>query len=342
MTADPVLRVRDLVTEFAAAGGSVRAVDGVSFDLHAGETTAIVGESGSGKSVTALSIMRLLPRQSARVVAGQILFDGHDLVTAPSSFLRRVRGRHIAMVFQDPMAYLNPTMSIGAQLVEAIRAHDADVDKAAARDRAISLLQLVGVPRPHACVRQHPHQYSGGMLQRVMIAMAISNRPRLLIADEPTTALDVTVQAQVVEVLTTVQAEIGMSILLITHDLGLAGEIARSVLVMYGGRIVETSSIDLLFERQGHPYTAGLMASLPDLDRRVGRLATIPGQPTTRYGDVDGCVFRPRCRLGTDRARCADETPELVLIGAGHRSACHFSDEVAGPTATPPLPGGAP
>jgi oligopeptide/dipeptide ABC transporter ATP-binding protein len=325
---EPILSVRELVVEFETADGVVRAVDEVSLDVHPGETVGVVGESGSGKSVTALSVLRLLPAATGRIRAGAILFEGRDLLTLPARELRRIRGRDVAMVFQDPTAYLNPSLTIGRQLTEAIRAHDRSVSRRAADARAVELLGLVGIPSPAACLRQHPHQYSGGMRQRVMIAMAIANRPKLLIADEPTTALDVTIQAQVVELLKQVQAETGAALMLITHDLGLAAEIVDRVIVLYAGRVMEDADVRTTFADPRHPYTVGLLASLPRLDVKLRRLPAIPGQPPTRSGAVTGCVFQPRCLLGAGRARCAEETPPLLRPAPGHRSACHFVDEV--------------
>jgi oligopeptide/dipeptide ABC transporter ATP-binding protein len=328
MSSEVLLSVRNLVTEFKTHEGYVRAVDGVSFDVHVQETLGIVGESGSGKSVTALSIMRLLPKSNGKIRAGSVLFEGIDLVSMPEKGLRRIRGKDIAMVFQDPMAYLNPTLTIGTQVTEAIRAHSKQLGRAQARERAAELLDLVGIPNPRRCLNQYPHEYSGGMRQRVMIAMAISNRPKLIIADEPTTALDVTIQAQIIDVLKRVQAETGTSLILITHDLALAGEIVENALVLYGGRVVERGPLRVLFENPRHPYTSRLIASLPRLDVVLPRLPAIPGQPIVRTGDFPGCVFRDRCDLSRDRNICHQEEPHLARVGPGHESACHFFDEV--------------
>jgi oligopeptide/dipeptide ABC transporter ATP-binding protein len=326
MTKPALLSVRDLVVEFTGRA-QVRATDGISFDVAPGETLGIVGESGSGKSVTALSVLRLLPPNAA-IQRGEILLEGNDLLKLNARALRAVRGKDIAIVFQDPTAYLNPTLPIGRQLTEGMRAHDTQLSRGAARARAVDLLALVGIPNPSSCLDQYPHEYSGGMRQRVMIAMAIANRPKLLIADEPTTALDVTVQAQVVEVLKRVQAETGAALLLITHDLGLARELVERVIVMYAGRIVEQAPLEVALNNPRHPYTAGLIASLPRLDRRLHRLEAIPGQTLIRTGVYDACVFEPRCSLGHGRKICASVPPELVPVATDHLSACHFSDEI--------------
>jgi oligopeptide/dipeptide ABC transporter ATP-binding protein len=325
---EPILSVRNLVTEFETDDGYVRAVDHVSFDVYPGETVGLVGESGSGKSVTALSILRLLPSAFAEIRGGEVIFEGRNVLELRERALRRLRGGEIAMIFQDPMAYLNPTLTIGRQVTEAIRAHERGVGRREAVERAVELLASVGIPRPERCLRQHPHQYSGGMRQRVMIAMAIANRPKLLIADEPTTALDVTVQAQVVELLNRLQEETGAALILITHDLGLAAEMADRIIVLYGGRVMEDADVGTTFSDPRHPYTVGLLASLPRLDVKLVRLPAIPGQPPLRIGALEGCVFQPRCLLGEGRKRCVEEVPPLVPVGAGHRSACHFSSEV--------------
>jgi oligopeptide/dipeptide ABC transporter ATP-binding protein len=322
-----LLSVRNLVVEFTGQS-QIRATDGVSFDIVPGETVGLVGESGSGKSVTALSILRLLPPASAVIRQGEILYCGEDLLKMSKRKLRAVRGNDIAMVFQDPTAFLNPTLPIGRQLTEGMRAHDAQITRRRARQRAEELLALVGIPQPSKCLGQYPHEYSGGMRQRVMIAMAIANEPKLLIADEPTTALDVTIQAQVVEVLQRVQAETGAALLLITHDLGLARELVERVLVMYAGRIIEEAPLRTALQNPRHPYTCGLIASLPRLERVLERLPAIPGQTLVRRGDYPGCVFEPRCGLGHGRERCISAIPDFVTVAPGHASACHFTDEV--------------
>jgi len=323
-----LLSVEHLVTEFETREGPLRAVDDVSFTVARGSTLGIVGESGSGKSVTALSILRLLPGNSARIRSGRILFQGQDLLMMPERVLRRIRGRDISMVFQDPAAYLNPTLTIGSQLREAISAHRRDLSRQAVEARAIELLTLVGIASPGRAIRLYPHEFSGGMRQRVMIAMAISNEPKLILADEPTTALDVTIQAQVVEVLKNVQEQTGAALILITHDLGLASELVDEVIVMYGGRIAERAPMRAIMTDPRHPYTVGLISSLPRLDVVLSRLPAIPGQPIVRVGDLRGCVFASRCGLGQGRTRCEQETPPLREIDRGRYAACHYSEEV--------------
>lgn len=323
----PVLSVRDLTTTFTMDTGVVHAVRGVSFDLFPGEILGVVGESGSGKSAMVNSVMGLLRSPPAAVTGGPVTFGGRNLLTESRSALRRIRGEEIAMIFQDPMTSFNPVRTIGQQIAEAVLVHHR-VSRRAARDRAVQLLSLVGVPSPQVRFRQFPHEFSGGMRQRAMIAMAMANEPRVLIADEPTTALDVTVQAQILEVLKTAQAETDAAIILITHDLGLVAEMADRVLVMYGGRIVETADVFTLFEQPGHPYTTGLLASLPRLDSEGGELTAIPGRPPSLSPPPVGCSFRPRCSLSAGRERCATDDPALVEIGARHRSACHFAREL--------------
>ena len=327
-SAAPLLSVRGLVTEFLTPDGPLRAVDDVSFDVHPGEIVGLVGESGSGKSATAFSILRLLPRRTARVVSGQILFDGRDLGTMSSQEMRAVRGSAIAMVFQDPASYLNPLMRIGRQVSEAVEAHNPGLSRADLRRRALELLELVGIANARGRLDQYPHEFSVGMRQRVIIAMAIANKPRVLIADEPTTALDVTVQAQVMDVLRRVHDETQAATVLITHDLGLAGDFVDRVLVMYAGRVVEDAPVAAVFSDPRHPYTIGLMASLPHLDVQLRRLPQIPGQPASAMDLPSGCPFHPRCSLARDRERCRTERPALAEVAQGHRSACHFSDEL--------------
>jgi oligopeptide/dipeptide ABC transporter ATP-binding protein len=283
-----------------------------------------VGESGSGKSVTALGIMRLHPKSTQ--ITGTVQFDGQDLLALTEDEMRAIRGRDIAMIFQDPMTALNPVFSVGSQIVEAIRIHN-DLPKEKAWDRAVELLDLVGVPEPKRRASQYPHEYSGGMRQRAMIAMAISNEPKLLIADEPTTALDVTVQAQVMEVLHDVQKATGSAIMLITHDLGLVAGSADRVQVMYASRLMETGSIDEIFYESRNPYTQALIDSIPDLDGEKDELQPIPGNPPSLLNPPSGCPFRPRCTMAVDR--CAEETPELVHIAHSHASRCHRADDMA-------------
>ena len=324
----PLLSVEDLAVEFATPEGVVRAVDGVSWDLYPGETLGIVGESGSGKSVSVLSLLRLIPQPPGRIVSGRVMFGDQDLLKISKRRLRRIRGKDIAMVFQDPMSSLNPVFKVGKQISEALTVHDSKLSDGAARRRAIELLDAVGVPQADVRYDQYPHEFSGGMRQRAMIAMAIANRPKVLIADEPTTALDVTIQAQVLDELRDIQPETGAATILITHDLGLVAEMADRVIVMYAGRVAETAAVETIFHEPRHPYTFGLMASLPRLDTDADTLPTIAGQPPSLIDRPSGCPFHPRCRLQQGRARCEDEIPELYQVGPDHRSACHFHDEV--------------
>ena len=327
---EPVLSVRDLTIEFEAPGGAVRAVDGVSYDLYPGDVLGVVGESGSGKSVGVMSMLGLLPSPPARIVGGSVIFEGQDLLKLNRRQLRKIRGKRIAMVFQDPMTALNPVFKIGAQLAEAIRIHNPSATRAEVRRRGIEILEMVGIPEPAARYDQYPHQFSGGMRQRAMIAMAIANRPAVLIADEPTTALDVTIQAQVLDVLKTAQEETGAAAILITHDLGLVAEMANRLLVMYAGRVVETGSIDRIFGRPCHPYTVGLLGSVPRLDADMNRLVPIEGQPPNMAEPPSGCRFHPRCSLMQGREICAAQVPPLLQIGPSHWTACHFAEEVDG------------
>ncbi|MGH3664535.1 MAG: ABC transporter ATP-binding protein [Egibacteraceae bacterium] len=326
---EPVLSVRDLVTEFRTADGVVHAVDHVSYDVYPGETLGVVGESGSGKSVTVMSILGLIPSPPGRIASGEVLFKGRDLLQLSTKQLRKVRGREIAMVFQDPMTSLNPVFTVGDQIAEALLIHDPQMGEDKARNRTVELLEVVGVPNAEQRFDAYPHEYSGGMRQRAMIAMAIANEPALLIADEPTTALDVTIQAQVLDVLRTAQEETNAATILITHDLGLIAEMADRVVVMYGGRVVELGDVQQIFGDPRHPYTLGLMASLPRLDMDLKRLEPIPGAPPSLINLPSGCAFHPRCRLQQGRQRCVKEVPELRQIEAsGHRSACHFAEEM--------------
>ncbi len=324
----PILSVRDLSVEFRTPDGSLRAVDGACFDIAPGETLALVGESGCGKTTAALALLGLLPR-SATVTGGEIRLGGWDLRRASKRELRRLRGSEVAMVFQDPATSLHPLFPVGRQVTEAVRVHHPALSRAAAADRAVELLQLVGIPAPRARLRDFPHQWSGGMRQRAMIAMAIANDPRLLVADEPTTALDVTVQAQVLDVLRSAQANTGAGLLLITHDLGVVAEMADRVAVMYAGRIVESGTADDVFHTPRHPYTLGLMANVPRPDVDLRRLSPIPGHPPSLLDVPPGCAFHPRCRLQRGRARCRTDVPALLPAGGpGQSSACHFSQEM--------------
>ncbi len=325
---DPLLSIRGLVTQFDTADGTVRAVDGVSYDVYPGETVGVVGESGSGKSVTVMSVLGLIPQPPGRVAAGEVLLEGRDLLKLSDEDFRDVRGKDVAMIFQDPMTSLNPVLTVGSQIAEAIEVHRSHLSEDAIRERVIELLELVGVPNASDRFDQYPHEYSGGMRQRAMIAMAIANEPKILIADEPTTALDVTIQAQVLNVLKTAQDETNAGTILITHDLGVIAEMADRVVVMYGGRVVETGTVDEIFHSPKHPYTLGLLSSLPRPDADLERLEPIPGQPPSLINLPSGCAFHPRCRLGNDRERCRFETPERIDLDAGRSTACHFYEEM--------------
>jgi peptide/nickel transport system ATP-binding protein len=327
VTTEPLLRVDHLEVGFPSKAGVVQAVTDVSFEVRPGETLAVVGESGSGKSVTALTVMRLHPKSTR--ISGSIMFEGRDLLALDDDEVRAVRGNEIAMIFQDPMTALNPVFSVGSQIVESIRIHQK-VSKQAAWNRAVELLALVGVPEPKRRAEQYPHEYSGGMRQRAMIAMAISNEPKLLIADEPTTALDVTVQAQVMDVLHDVQQATGSAMMLITHDLGLVAGSADRVQVMYASRLVETGGVDDIFYRSRNPYTRALLDSIPDLLATSARLEPIPGNPPSLLNPPSGCPFRPRCLMAIEH--CAESVPELVSIGEGHASRCHRTADIE-PTA---------
>jgi peptide/nickel transport system ATP-binding protein/oligopeptide transport system ATP-binding protein len=306
---DPLLQVKDLRVSFATEDGTVRAVDGVSFSVDAGEVVAIVGESGSGKSVTAMTLMGLTRGPNARF-EGSAVFDGRELVTAPERELQNIRGAGIAMVFQDPMSSLDPVYRVGKQIVEQIRVHDRNVSKAQAMDRAVELMERVGIPRAAERLRSFPHEFSGGMRQRVMIAMALSCSPKLLIADEPTTALDVTIQAQILDELRKLRSESSAGVILVTHDLGVVADIADRIVVMYAGRVVEQGTLDELFYDPQHPYTWGLLGSITRVDRdRSQRLPAIPGLPPSLLRPPEGCHFRPRCPHAFDRCT---EVPQLV------------------------------
>ncbi|WP_222851114.1 ABC transporter ATP-binding protein [Phytoactinopolyspora mesophila] len=314
-------------------GGTVHAVRDVSWDIYPGEILGIVGESGSGKSVSVNALLKLLPSPPAIVTGGPVLFDGHDLLTLSERQLRRIRGRRIAMIFQDPMTSFNPVKTIGHQISETIRVHDRRISRHATRARTIELLTKVGVPSPATRYKQFPHEFSGGMRQRAMIAMAMANQPKLIIADEPTTALDVTIQAQVLEVLQLAQQETGAGIILITHDLGLIAELADRVLVMYAGKIVESARALPLFQQPRHPYTLALLASLPRIDAELDHLVSIPGQPPSLISPPPGCAFHPRCHLTRGREQCHTQQPDLVDLGR-RATACHFWNEMDQETAT--------
>ncbi len=321
----PLLEVENLRTTFRTEDGPVTAVNGLSFSLNSGETLGIVGESGSGKSVTALSIMRLLPR-SATVSSDRIALQGESLPGKSEAEMRKIRGRRIAMIFQDPMTSLNPVLTIGEQIAEAVRLH-MGANHREARDRAIEMLRKVRIPQPERRLGDYPHQFSGGMRQRVMIAMALSCNPELLIADEPTTALDVTIQAQVLELMDDLQRETGAAIILITHDLGVVAEFCKNVLVMYGGNMVEYATADQIFNQPRMPYTQGLLSSLPRLDRSERqRLVPIAGQPPNLLRLPPGCAFAPRCAY---RMPICDQPVPLYDFGEGHVARCYLYDERA-------------
>jgi peptide/nickel transport system ATP-binding protein len=319
-----LLEVRDLRTQFSTDDGIVGAVDGVSFTVESGQVLGIVGESGSGKSVTCLTVMGLNDPKST-TTTGEVLFRGEDLLKASRRRLREIRGNEIAMIFQDPMTSLNPVHKIGTQLEEALNLHQ-NVTRKQARARALEMLKAVGIPRPERRIDDYPHQFSGGMRQRVMIAMSLINSPDLLIADEPTTALDVTTQAQILSLLKRLQEEFGSAVIMITHDLGVVAETADEVLVMYAARIAEQGPVDAIFSQPRHPYTWGLMGSLPRLDVAVERLEQIPGQPPSLLRPPSGCRFNPRCRYAM--ARCIAEVPRLERLeyDPKHAQAC-FLDE---------------
>ncbi len=333
-TSGNILEVAGLQTYFFTRAGIVKAVDGVSFSLKRGETLAIVGESGCGKSMTALSIMRLVPEPPGRIVGGSVMLDGRDLLKLDDDAMRDVRGNEISMIFQEPMTSLNPVLTIGDQIGEAIRLHqnlpDSDVDA-----KAVEMLRLVRIPEPAQRATEYPHQLSGGMRQRAMIAMALACNPKVLVADEPTTALDVTIQAQIIELILELQRELGTALILITHDLGVVAETAQRVIVMYAGRKVEEAGVEDIFERPQHPYTRGLLDSIPRLPSMSGkpvvagaRLTEIPGMVPALVNLPTGCIFAPRCSLAD--ARCAAEFPPYEEKQAGHWAACWHSDRIPG------------
>ncbi|RIY00320.1 ABC transporter ATP-binding protein [Aureimonas flava] len=325
-----ILEIRDLKTYFGRGANEVRSVDGVSLHVDAGETLGVVGESGCGKSVTSLSVMRLVP-SPGRYAHGEILFEGRDILGLGAAEMRRLRGDRLSMIFQEPMTSLNPVRTVGDQIAEAFRLHRGLSRKEAAA-RAVDMLRQVGIPAPERRADEFPHQLSGGMRQRVMIAIALSCHPRLLIADEPTTALDVTIQAQILDLLRKLKAELGMAIMLITHDLGVVAEMCDRVVVMYAGRVVEEARVTDLFDAPAHPYTEGLLASIPKLDEAVDELFAIEGQVPSPTERPPGCPFEPRCRYAFDR--CRRETPELRELDGGRRAACFLAaDRLARPGA---------
>src|SRR6201991_4915400 len=327
---ETVLDVKNLQTVFFTNSGLFRAVDNLSFHVRRGETLAIVGESGCGKSVTALSIMRLVPDPPGRIVGGSVLLEGTDLLGLDDARMRQIRGNRISMIFQEPMTSLNPVIRIGDQISEAVRLH-RNISGKEASAQAIEMLRLVRIPEPARRAQEYPHQLSGGMRQRAMIAMAMACRPALLIADEPTTALDVTIQAQILALMLELQKELGMGLILITHDLGVVAQTAQRVIVMYAGRKVEEADVDTLFANPRHPYTRGLMASIPAVPtggvERAARLAEIPGTVPSLTSLPQGCAFAPRCPLAIER--CRQEYPPLQDFGGHHRAACWRAAELA-------------
>jgi oligopeptide/dipeptide ABC transporter ATP-binding protein len=327
--------VEDLRTWFHTTDGVARAVDGVSFDIRAGETVGLVGESGSGKSVTALSLLRLVDPPGRIEAGSRIVFEGRDLLTLDEEAMRRVRGNRIAMVFQEPMTALNPVFTVGDQVAEVARIHGG-ASRREAWERAIEMLHAVGIPDPRVRARSYPHQLSGGMRQRVLIAMALVMNPTLLVADEPTTALDVTIQAQILELLADLQSRLGLAILLITHDLGVVAEVATRVLVMYGGQVVERAPVRELFANPRHPYTRGLLEAMPRLGQARERLVVIPGivPPSTAW--PSGCRFRDRCSFAWER--CATEAPPAYPVSGQHDARCHLVDEPQRETAGSVVP----
>jgi oligopeptide/dipeptide ABC transporter ATP-binding protein len=325
---DPILSIRDLTVEFKTEDGIVQAVTDVSYDLLPGEVLGVVGESGSGKSVSMLSILGLSPQ--GRIPKGEAIYKGDDLLKMSPKQLRDLRGGDVAMIFQDPMTSLNPVLTVGNQIIEALLTHNEGMKDDEAEKRAIQLLEVVGVPSAERRIDQYPHEFSGGMRQRGMIAMAIANNPSVLIADEPTTALDVTIQAQIVEVLKAARQETHAAIVLITHDLGLIAELADRVVVMYAGRVVELADVFTIFNEPRHPYTVGLMNSLARLDAEQEWLQPIPGQPPSMIAPPPGCAFHPRCTFSRGRLPCRTDIPELRQIGASapHVTRCHYAEEL--------------
>ncbi|KGP71675.1 ABC transporter ATP-binding protein [Pontibacillus yanchengensis] len=324
MEQEPILEVDNLHTHFFTKSGVVKAVDGVSFSVKPGETLGIVGESGSGKSITAMSIMRLIKDPPGKIVEGGLTFKGEDLLAKSEKEMRSIRGDRISMIFQDPMTSLNPVFTVEKQMVETIRAH-RNVSKKQAIDRAVELLELVGIPSPRSRLKSYPHEFSGGMRQRVMIALALSCDPEVLIADEPTTALDVTIQAQILELLGRLQKELGMAIVMITHDLGVVAEVCDRVMVMYAGKPVEFAEVTELFDHPKHPYTWGLIGSIPNMENRQERLEAIKGLPPDLRALPEGCSFAPRCKHAMDK--CQSKDPDFKEESAGHQVRCLLYEE---------------
>ena len=325
-----LLEVKDLKTHFFTSDGVVKAVDGVSYDLEEGETLGLVGESGCGKSVSALSVMRLIPDPPGRIVDGEILLDGEDILKVQMDDMREIRGAKIAMVFQEPMTSLNPVLTVERQLTETLQLH-MGMNKLESQRESVNLLTRVGIPDPEERIKQYPHQFSGGMRQRVMIAMALSCNPRLIIADEPTTALDVTIQAQILDLMKSLTTEFGVALIIITHNLGVVARYADRVNIMYAGKVIERGNAREIYSNPRHPYTVGLLRSVPRLDLpRRAKLDPIEGQPPDLINLPPGCSFRDRCRWAIDK--CATDSPELMESSEGHLSACWRSEDL-GPTA---------
>jgi peptide/nickel transport system ATP-binding protein len=320
--AERLLDIRGLKTHFKTDDGMVRAVDGVDIAIDRGETVGVVGESGCGKTVTAMTVMKLIQMPPGKIVAGSVLWQGRDLVPLPADEMRQIRSKEIAIIFQEPMTSLNPVYTVGQQIAETIRQHES-MNRREAMDRAVEMLRLVHIPTPERRVHDYPHQFSGGMRQRVMIAMALSCNPKLLIADEPTTALDVTIQAQILDLLGEMKAQLGMAIMLITHAMGVVAETAQRVVVMYAGRVVEEATVERLFANPLHPYTQGLIRSIPRIDKDAGkrtRLEAIAGMVPSLIEPPPGCRFAPRCKFA--KPECTDAVPELRMVEAGHKVAC--------------------
>jgi oligopeptide transport system ATP-binding protein len=322
LSGDKLLEVKDLRTYFHTQDGVVKAVDGVSFDLCCGEALAVVGESGCGKSVTALSILNLIPNPPGRIEGGEVIFEGRDLLGLGDREIRQVRGNNIGMIFQDPMTSLNPVFTIGSQVREPVQIH-LGLSRQEAKRRAIELLEMVEIPQAEKRYKMYPHEFSGGMRQRAMIAMALSCEPMMLIADEPSTALDVTIQAQIMELIGRLRKDINLAVMLITHDLGVVAGVAETVLVMYAGKVVEYAEIDRIYYNSRHPYAWSLMRSVPRLDEKRERLLTIGGSPPSLIDLPTGCSFSPRCPFAEDI--CREQEPPLLEVEPGHLSACHFA-----------------
>jgi len=323
--AAPLLAVENLKTWFYTSRGVLKAVDGVSFILRGGETLGLLGESGSGKSITSLSLLRLVPQPAGRIVGGRVLFEGRDLLGISEAEMRLVRGKSISMILQDPLTSLNPVFTVGEQVAESLRIHGIALSRI--REKVIELLERMRIPDAKSRADDYPHQFSGGMRQRAVGAIAISTEPKLLIADEPTTSLDVTIQAQYLRLLEEMQERSNLAILFVTHDLGVAARICNRVAVMYCGRIVEEAPVRMLYDRPAHPYTHGLISSLPRLDKRVGKLSSIPGQPPPLYALPPGCPFAPRCEHASDL--CRTKAPPETYIAAGHRVSCWLHAETS-------------